>query len=251
VVDIKLNNQVISDIDLIVFDRDGTLIDLYHYWAQMIGKRAELICKAFNLEDMHEDKLMFQMGVDTKSNKLRPEGPVGIKKREIVMQAAIDYLHSLGLKDGYETCFEAFKEVDRQSSSGLDNLIKPLEGLYELIDLLLEKGCKLAIATTDKTERAKLSMDYLKLSQKMSFILGADGVKQSKPAPDMLDLITSALRIGKDKTIMIGDAETDIKMGINAGVKASVAVCSGITPREKLEELTNYVIHDISAIKVV
>ncbi|MEA3493445.1 MAG: HAD family hydrolase [Candidatus Margulisiibacteriota bacterium] len=249
--DIKVNGQVIKDIDLVIFDRDGTLIDLYHYWSQMIGKRAELICEKFNLDGDHRQKMMFEMGVDLENKKLRSEGPVGIKKREVVMQAAIDYLHQFGIKDGRTACLEAFSKVDEISRDMLDTLIKVIDGTYDLIDTLHAKGCKTAIATTDKTERAKLSMDFLGLSEKMSFVIGADGVELSKPAPDMIDLISQELKIAKNRMVMVGDAETDIKMGNNAKVKASIAVCSGITPREQLQNLTNYVIDDVSQIKVV
>lgn len=249
--DIKVNDQIIKGIDLMIFDRDGTLIDLYHYWSQMIGKRAELICQKFKLDGDHMEKMMFEMGVDSKSKKLRPDGPVGIKKREIVMQAAIDYLHQLRIEDGHSACLEAFSKVDEISKDKLDTLIKAIDGTHELIDALHKKGCETAIATTDKTERAKISMGFLNLLDKMSFIIGADGVERSKPAPDMIDLILGELKINKDRTVMVGDAETDIKMGINAGIKANIAVCSGITPCAELSGLTQYVIDDISKISVI
>lgn len=51
--------------------------------------------------------------------------------------------------------------------------------------------------------------------------------------------------------MIVGDAITDIEMGINAGLRASIGVCSGLTPREKLMEKTNYVIEDISEIRVL
>jgi phosphoglycolate phosphatase len=251
VVKLKIKDQELNDVKLVIFDRDGTLIDLYHYWSQMIGKRAELICRKFHLDGQHKEKLMYVMGIDTKNAKIRADGPVGIKKREIVMQAAIDYLGSIGMKDGYQACIEAFAEVDELSRSKLAELIKPLDGMCQMIDALIQKGCKIAIATTDKTERARLSMEYLRLTDKVDFVVGADGVKNSKPAPDMIDLILQDLKIDKANTVMVGDAETDIQMGINAGVLASIAVCSGITPCERLEQLTEHVIADISKIKVI
>ena len=46
---IYLDNLCIDDIDLMVFDKDGTLIDLYYYWSQMIALRAQYICDEFGL----------------------------------------------------------------------------------------------------------------------------------------------------------------------------------------------------------
>jgi hypothetical protein len=40
-------------------------------------------------------------------------------------------------------------------------------------------------------------------------------------------------------------------MGLNAGLKASIGVCSGLTSERKLGEKTDYVIEDISMIRVL
>ena len=66
----------------------------------------------------------------------------------------------------------------------------------------------------------------------------------------MIDYITKKLNIKKEESVMIGDAITDIKMGDNAKVKASIAVSSGITPKEQLGALTKFLIDDVSKIEV-
>jgi hypothetical protein len=40
-------------------------------------------------------------------------------------------------------------------------------------------------------------------------------------------------------------------MGFNTGLKASIGVCSGLTSERKLGEKTDYVIEDISMIRVL
>ena len=249
-VDLLINDKHLKNVELVIFDRDGTLIDLYHYWAQMIDQRAGLICRHYGLADIHKDKLMFEMGVDVANKKLRPEGPVGIKRREIVMQASIVYLSALGIKESQSVCTEIFKEVDRQSENNLNKLIKPLDGALKLINRLHGLGCKLAIATTDKTERARLSLDFLGLTAKFDYIIGADAVEHSKPATDMVEAILAALKVPKERALMVGDAATDIEMGRNANLQASIAVCTGITPRAQLEQLTDLVVDDISKIEI-
>lgn len=43
----------------------------------MVNLRAERICANFNMDlSEHKEKLMFEMGVDLKNNRLRPEGHV-------------------------------------------------------------------------------------------------------------------------------------------------------------------------------
>jgi len=250
-VTIGVNNDVIEGVELVVFDKDGTLIDLYTYWYHMIELRANGICSFYNLNSSkHKDNLMFEMGVDIHNRRLRPEGPVGLLSRAIVQKAAERYLEKLNYHNVSDICFRIFKEVDETSISLLNTFIKPINGALKFLHQLKRKGCKIAIATTDKTSRAELAMQFLRCNDLIDVVVGADKVKKSKPAPDMLELIEDFLRISRLASVMVGDAKTDIQMGINAGYKASIAVCSGLTDNDTLLELTPYVIKDISKIKI-
>ena len=146
---------------------------------------------------------------------------------------------------------EIFKEVDEQSINHLDDIVKPVNGMHGLIDSLYEKECKIAIATTDKTARADLAADFLGISDRVNMVVGEDMVANCKPHPDMADLILKKLSVDKENAVIVGDAITDIEMGFNAGLKASIGVCSGLTSENGLLEKTKYVIKDISMIKVM
>lgn len=250
-VNIKVNNQTIEGIDLVIFDKDGTLMDLYHYWSQMVGLRAEFICQELGLDAKHYGNLLYEMGVDSKVGKLRPEGPVGLKKREIVLQAAVDYLTSIGCPDTHNLCFEAFKEVDRFSSENLKRFIWSIDGANDIVNTLSENGCKIAIATTDVTERAKLAMEFLGIANKIDFIAGADMVSNSKPNPEMIHVILNTLNIDKSNAAMVGDAITDVQLGINADLKASIGVLTGLSSYEQLKMVTHYVANGISDLKII
>ncbi|MBN1384695.1 MAG: HAD family hydrolase [Elusimicrobia bacterium] len=248
---VAVNSDTIDNIELFVFDKDGTLIDLYTYWCNMIGLRAQGICSFYKLDvSEHKEKLMFDMGVDIRKKILRPEGPVGILPRAVVQKAAENYLTKLGCQDVFNICFRIFKEVDETSLSLLDKFIKPLDGAVELLKRIRQKGGKIAIATTDKTERAELAIKFLNIGNLIDLVVGADKIEQSKPAPDMLKLVGKTLGIDAIYSIMVGDAKTDIQMGINADFKGSIAVCSGITKKEELASLTPYVVDDIREIKI-
>jgi len=242
---------IIGDIRLVIFDKDGTLMDLYRYWSQMISLRASLICEKLGLNSSHKANLIFDMGVDEKQGRLRPEGPVGILKREIVMQAAIDYLASQGYKDTHDMCFKVFSDVDKSTSQNLKPLIHPIDGAGKLLTELKNNGCGLAIATTDRTNRAELAMEYLGFADMMDMVVGADMVDNSKPAPDMAELILKKLNISKANAAVVGDALTDINMGINAGLKASIGVLTGLTSEAQLRELTPHIAKSVAEIKTV
>jgi phosphoglycolate phosphatase len=241
----------VDDIELFVFDKDGTIIDLYNYWYHMVELRSMRLCEMCGLSPVkHRDGLMSAMGIDIPNKRLKPEGPVGLLPREIVQKAAEDYIAKYGCKDTASVCFKVFKEVDAASLGLLDKFIKPLDGAVKLLKEIKSRGAKIAIATTDKTERAEVAMDFLKIRDLVDAAVGADKVNRSKPAPDMLEFIGSKLGVRPSHSVIIGDAKTDIQMGINANFKASIAVCSGLTAREDLEHLTPYVVEDISKLIV-
>lgn len=245
-----INSEIIENINLVIFDKDGTLMDLYRYWSSMIIFRVDYAQQSLGFEDSYRKDIMYAMGVDVVNNKLRSEGPVGLRKREIVMQAMMDALSQKGYHDTYDLCLECFSEADRISMEHLPGIIRPIRGMMELVKGLDENECRIAVATTDKSERAMLAMEYLGIMDSIEVVIGADMVENSKPATDMIDVILEKTGLQRENTVVVGDAVTDVEMGINAGLKASIGVCSGLTSREDLLLKTQYVVDDISMIKI-
>ena len=250
-VDICVKGEVIRDVDLVIFDKDGTLLELYHYWSQMVAMRARIIGERLNLNDALIDELMYEMGVDKKAERLRPTGPVGLKKREIVLQAAVDYLKKNGFSNAYDICQDSFMKVDNLSLTMLGTLLKPINGALSLVEMLHQSRCKVAIATTDRGNRAKLAMDFLGFGDKIDLIVGADQVEKPKPDPEIAHIILDNLKISPSNAVIVGDAESDVLVGVNARLKASIGVLTGFASFEDLKRITPYVAQDVSEIKTI
>lgn len=246
-----VDENTIRDVGLVVFDKDGTLIELYQYWSQMVALRARLICEALGIGAEHQAGLRWALGVDEKAGRLRPEGPVGLKKREIVIQAAVDYLAGAGLRDARAVCAAAFERADEESICSLERFVRPTPGAATLVDALHSNGCRIAVATVDISRRAQLAVDWLGVGDKIDLVVGADQVARPKPAPDMIYLILKTLDIEPSRAVMVGDALTDIQMGLKASLKASIGVLSGFATAAQLRTLTPFVAKDASEITVL
>ena len=96
-INLKINDKIIKNVGLVIFDKDGTLMDLYHYWSNMVDYRVEFARKRLGFDLKQKPEIMLAMGVDLANKRLRSDGPVGIKKREIVMAAMEDALLAIGL----------------------------------------------------------------------------------------------------------------------------------------------------------
>ncbi|GEM_PF-358204 len=249
--DIRVGNEIVKDIQLLIFDKDGTLMELHYYWTQMVGLRAQLICKDLDLGKDHIEKIAYSMGADLKTGRLLPEGPVGLKKREVVLQAAIDHLNKIGYEDVYDLCFNVFQRVDDISSRELKRFVRPIGGASELLRKAARCGCKTAIATIDRRERAKLAMECLGFADTIDLVIGADDVSRPKPDPEQINFILNAFKIDRGNAVMVGDATTDVQMGMNAGLRASIGVLTGLATEEQLKGITPYVVENISKIEIV
>jgi len=246
-----INGRVLDGVALVIFDKDGTLVELYNYWSRMIALRVELARRILGFDEDLADRLTYAMGVDTRRRRLREEGPVGLKKREVVMQAMMDALEAGGFPGTRGLCEEVFGEVDRLSEGRLADLLKPIDGMYELLASLQRGGCKAAVATTDKTGRAELAIDHLGIAGLMDAVAGADAVTRPKPSPEMVELILDRTSVDRRHAVMVGDSVTDVEMGLNAGLLASIGVLSGLADEDELLWRTPYVVRDISEIRVV
>ena len=184
-VDLVVNGEVIPDVRLVVFDKDGTLIDVHAYWVNIVRLRSEVMGRRLNLSRKDVAGLMDAMGVDVLQMRVKRTGPVGIKQRHVVLRAGADYLDARGYGDQTDGLVEAFAETDRLSVTGLDEMIQPIEGLYALVDSLVTCGCRVGVATADRTDRATLALQHLKIASSIDFVAGADMVRAPKPAPDI------------------------------------------------------------------
>jgi phosphoglycolate phosphatase len=249
-IDLSVNSKIIHDVGLVVFDKDGTLIELYPYWSQMVALRARIIGEALDLGTEHQAGLRWALGVDDKAGRLRPEGPVGLKKREIVLRAATDYLDGIGHRDTLPLCEHAFDRADEISIGNLRQFIRPIQGAVSLMGALRDRGCAVALATVDIGRRARLAMDFMGVSDKLDLIVGGEQVVRSKPDPEMIHLILDRLEIGRSQAVMVGDALSDVQMGINAGLKASIGVLTGFATAEQIRTLTPFIARDVSELAV-
>jgi len=250
-VNLQINSYLLKDIDLVIFDKDGTLMNLYHYWSSMVNYRVEFVKQKLGFSEEQKKEIMFILGIDLDNKRMNRDGPVGNKKREVVMQVMENALSALGFTGIHDLCFEAFMEADRISLKTLPEIIKPVKGIKELINSLHKRACHIAVATSDIAKRAQLAVELLEISDKVDIVVGCDMVNKHKPHPQMINFILKKLSLNKENTVMVGDALVDIEMGNHAGLKASIAVTGGIALPELFLGKTEYIVQDISQIRVI
>ncbi len=105
------------------------------------------------------------------------------------------------------------------------------DGIKEMLHQLIESGFKLSVATNAPTQFANIMLGSLGVASLFDLIIGADKVRESKPNPEMLNVILDSYGFDKniDNAWMVGDNIKDIKGAKNANINAIFATW-GFTP---------------------
>lgn len=246
---------VLAEPQLVLFDKDGTLIDIHHYWASMIRLRArrlrEILFPACADGEAAQAHIESAMGIDQASGRMRPEGPVGVKPRPFNVEVTRNALLDLGIEASADRIESLFAEVDAATGDDLLPLLKLLPGVPVLLDALDQRDVAMGIVSTDITARAKQAMDVLGLSRYFRFVLGGDAVARSKPAPDLVEAALGKGAYTRECTIVVGDHPVDIQMGCAAGVGANIGVLTGLSGEQAFVGLDCVVVPDLTFLSIV
>ena len=103
----------------------------------------------------------------------------------------------------------------------------------EVIETLKHKGFFMAVASS-KPKRILDKMVSCFALEGFNYVLGTEESHfRHKPDPEIVNYIMEQLKVSKEETVMIGDSQTDILTGKNAGID-TIAVTYGYDTKENL-----------------
>jgi phosphoglycolate phosphatase/pyrophosphatase PpaX len=183
--------------------------------------------------------------------KALSQNELPVAKREQII-----HFMGLSLKDAFrkltneavkETMYE--KLVSDYRACYREFLVQKTFLFPEVVETLekLKRGhVLLSIATSKKTEFARLSCQHLHIDKYFDLYVGDDMVTHKKPHPEMLLYTLHQLKIDKSDAVMIGDSTFDIEMGNAIGMD-TIAVSWGAHPITLLQSTKpRYMIHQFS-----
>ncbi len=207
-------NQTKAQIDLLVFDLDGTLIDTGRDLANAVN---------FALQQAGKDILPMEKIISF----------VGDGARTLLTRA-LDQPTAEDLQ-------LAMRHFRAHYAAHLADFSKPYPGITDVLAHFRAK--KKAVLTNKPHEFTLPLLERLRLSQAFDFIQGGQAQLPLKPDPQSLQNILSHLKVEAARALMIGDGENDILAGKAASAK-TCAVTYGFRPKENLLALApDFVIH--------
>lgn len=215
---------MLKDIDAIIFDIDGTLVDSMHVWTDI----DDIFLEKYHLEEPEN----FHEGMEGKSYSetaqyfldLFPELPHTKQELE---------------EEWHEMAFEIYtKELQLK------------KGAYEFILTMHKEGKKLGIATSNSRDLAEGLLENNDVLQYLDSVWTSDEAKAGKPAPDVYLKVAESLGVEPERCLVFEDVPNGILAGKNAGMKVCAVEDPFSKPQEmRKRELADYYIQDYDDIK--
>ena len=192
----------------------------------------------------------------------------------LYIDCCIEVAEKLGMDQIVETChrcigvttevtrailLETYRDIDlvdrfREQSVALvrskidSGLLELKPGVRELLDFLRAKGCRIAIASSTRTDIVEKELADAGLIGYFSAVVGGDRAQRSKPNPDIFLKAAELLGEKTENCVVIEDSFNGIRAAKAAGMTA-IMVPDQLVPDEEIRGLADYVLPSLLGVK--
>jgi len=231
--------SLLDGIDLLVFDKDGTLIEFHLMWGGWVGELARRLEAATGLA--LRDGLYELLGVDQETGMVLAHGLMAATPMRRIREVVESYLSDAGAGPA-----AAAVAVERAwHAPDPVALAEPITDLPALLGRLRARVPTFAIATSDDRGPTERTLAALGIASEFAALSCADDGRPTQPAPDPVLHLCAALGVPPERTAVVGDAPADLRMGRAAGAGRVIAVLTGVGDRALLEPLADVVLDSI------
>lgn len=223
-------------IQAILFDKDGTLIDLDGTWVPIYK---EFLAREKAQGHEHSIELMRQAGYDPDTERFLPNSILSSGTTKQLVQLWWPELDDDGINHKIAT-------LDREYAHIALSHIQPILPLGPFLAKLRSMGFKLGVGTNDTYLSAVTQLEHLGIADAFDVILGADSVPVPKPSGDMIRHFAKSVGVPVDAVAMVGDNHHDLDEARAGGAGLAIGVLSGSGLRHHLAPLADHVIGSIA-----
>lgn len=105
--------------------------------------------------------------------------------------------------------------------------IKAFPGTKELVQHMKDSGYRLIVASSAKKDQLGTLLKIAGVDKIIEEKTSADDAKESKPAPDIVEIALGKMGGSPEEAVMVGDTPYDVEAASKAGVKTIAFRCGG------------------------
>ncbi|MBI2719122.1 MAG: HAD family hydrolase [Rhizobiales bacterium] len=220
----------------ILFDKDGTLIEVNATWVPIYRR---MLMELFNVDAEGAELIMEKAGLDRATAKFLPGSVLaGGTTRQLID------IWWPGLDA--EGAAEKVRILDHDYAPLVKDYLKPLMPLEPIFTELKSMGIKLGVATNDSHVSALSHMSHIGVIEHFEDIIAADTVAVPKPSGNMIRRFAEITGLAPFEIAMVGDNSHDMEEARNGGAGLAVAVLSGNAEAEHIAHLADYTIASVA-----
>ena len=215
--------KMLENIDAVIFDMDGTLLDSMWIWPDI----DDVFLEKYHLQKPEG----FHEGMEGKSY---PE----------TAQYFLDLFPTLT-----QTKEEIMDEWNEMAHDRYISQVKLKPGAKEFILSMKEAGKKIGIATSNSRFLVNDTLKALGIEALFDSVRTSCEAGAGKPAPDVYLLVASDMSVKPERCLVFEDVPMGILAGINAGMRTCAIYDDFTRPQDdRKRELADYYIYDFNDI---
>ena len=194
----------------ILFDKDGTLIDLAGPWLSEI---------AALIRDLHPPKfeeLAAAAGLETAPLRVVPFSALAQGSFADLAETLAAHVPHLSAEDILHRLM--------QKANGSFRRVAPLPETFETIKALYEAGYLMGVISNDCVEGIKFTVDALNIAPYICYIAGSDSGFGTKPNTGMVEDFCVQNLLVPEQVVVVGDGLSDMQTAEMSGCGLSVAI---------------------------
>jgi phosphoglycolate phosphatase-like HAD superfamily hydrolase len=108
-------------------------------------------------------------------------------------------------------------------------LVRPFSAVPDLLRRARDAGVKIAIGTSAKKDELEKYLDIARIEELVDVTASSEDAEESKPAPDIFEVVLKKLKIEGADALAIGDTPYDASAARKAGIATIGVLCGGFT----------------------
>ena len=249
-ISLKTNKWQINNIDTVLFDKDGTFIDLHYFWGKMTEMRVSEIIKTFGMPNSSFARLCLYLGYNIETSKMLKDGITAMYSRPIVIEKFNEKLKDENIITTDKKIEEIFDYVSSEFYKDISKYTRPIEPAIDFIKKIKARGIKIGIVTSDAKESTLLTIKNFKWDNLFDVVIGRESSESTKESGIPTKMALEILSANPKTSIMIGDAPMDYISAKNAGIEKTILVATGQIDEAELKKTSDYTIESLNDVDI-